>query len=125
MSNQSRSRIIAVITGVVSSTLFLCCGLSYAGPGTAQIASSHLQNIQAAKAELKKQVAADWLAVIAADKAEVASLNTATAAAMKAGNPDAVVSAQGLLKIVQARLVSEKAEPPFPLTSKRPPTPPG
>lgn len=114
MSNQSRSGTITLTIGVVSSTLFLCCGSSFAGPGTAQIASGRLQNIQTANAELKKQVAADWLAVIAADKAEVVSLNTATAAAMKAGNPDAVVSVQGLLKTVQARLVSEKAEPPFP-----------
>ena len=114
MSNQSRSGTIALIIGAVSSTLFLCCGPSLARSAAAQIASGRLQNFQKAQAELKKRIAADWLAVIAADKAEVASLNAATAAAMKAGNPDAVVSAQGLLKIVQARLVSEKAEPPFP-----------
>ncbi len=55
-----------------------------------------------------------WQAVIAADKAEISALNAVTAAAMKKGDPNAVVAAHGLLVTVRARLAHEKTLQPFP-----------
>ena len=54
-----------------------------------------------------------WQAVIAADKAEISALNAVTAAAMKKGDPNAVVTAQQLINTVRARLAREEAMPSF------------
>jgi hypothetical protein len=55
-----------------------------------------------------------WQAVIAADKAEISALNAATSAAMKKGDPNAVVAAQQLIVSVSARLANEKRSSSFP-----------
>ena len=55
-----------------------------------------------------------WQAVIAADKAEISALNAATSAAMKKGDPNAVVAAQQLIVAVSARLANEKRSSSFP-----------
>ena len=114
MFNQLRMRMMFSIIVAVSGAVSFSCGLSRAGSTAAHVTSARVQSIQAAQAELQKEQAADWHAVIAADKAEIVSLNAATTAAMKAGNADAVVAAQGLLKTVKIRLAAEKILTAFP-----------
>ncbi|MGC8624496.1 MAG: hypothetical protein ACP5VQ_04455 [Phycisphaerae bacterium] len=114
MFNQLRITTIFSFIIVLSAAILLPSALSFAGLSTAQITSARVQSIQAAQAQLQKEQAADWHAVIAADKAEIVALNAATTAAMKAGNADAVVAAQGLLKTVKTRVAAEKTLTAFP-----------
>ena len=63
---------------------------------------------------LRQQKTAAWRKVCAADKTEIAQIKAAVKADMKAGDADAVVAAEGQLKVVQGRLTQEKMESPFP-----------
>ena len=76
-------------------------------------AAPGLQNQARAIAAANAPTAA-WQAVILADKTEISALNAATAAAMKKGDPDAVVAAQQLIVAVRARLANEKRLSSFP-----------
>jgi TonB family protein len=109
----SRCR-IAAITAVACCVASLCGGVSFAALAAETIVAARNQRIQAAWTQLQKQEAADWQAVIAADKAEIAALNSDAAANRKAGNPKAVVVDQVLLNVVQARLWVEEARTAFP-----------
>ena len=88
-------------------------GLAAAPPLSSPVAF-RLREIQTARVALQRQTSAAWRAVAAADTAEIAALNSATTAAMKAGNAPGVVAAQNLIGVVRARLAQEKSEAPFP-----------
>ncbi len=88
-------------------------GLAAAAPLSSPVAV-RLREIRTARVALQRQTSAAWRAVAAADTAEIAALNSATTAAMKAGNAPGVVAAQNLIGVVRARLAQEKSEAPFP-----------
>ncbi len=114
MIHQLRPIVLATMS-LTFCTLLLrpCRGQLLLGPATRPLVTRRGGTL-AATANLNKRRIADWAKVYAADAAEAAALHAAVISAMKAGHANAVVAAHNQLKMVQARMAQEKAEPPFP-----------
>ncbi len=87
------------------------CTAAPAGPSAATVRQ---QAITAAWAKCAQRTEAAWKDVLAAEKAEIASLQKATNAAMKSGDASAVVATYKYAAVVRQRLNAESAELPFP-----------